>query len=428
MEILIMLFLILLNGIFAMSEIAMVSSSKSRLETEAKLGDKSAKKALELSRNPGKFLSTVQIGITLIGILLGIYSGEKIEDDIENYFGQFEILRQYSETIALWVIVVTLTFFSLVLGELVPKRIGLTMPEKISKILSFPMYWISVIAAPFINLLTFTSDIIMKLLRIKPSSGGNLTEEEIKAIIQEGTDGGAIQKIEQSIVERVFSLGDRNVSSLMTNRADTIYLKDDYDAEVIRKKVEGEIHSVYPLVNDKLDVLGIVFLKDLFLHINEPEFNISDYSKKPQYIFEKLPAYEALELFKKSKIHQAIVLDEVEQFQGILTLNDLLENLVGDDSEFYENKFSFVQRADGSLIIDGQYPMIDFLEKLDLADLAVEYPFNTISGLILDQIRRIPSEGDILLWLNYEIEILDMDGARIDKVLLINKSDQAGII
>jgi putative hemolysin len=423
MEILIMLFLILLNGIFAMSEIAMVSSRKSRLETEAKLGDKSAKKALELSRNPGKFLSTVQIGITLIGILLGIYSGEKIEDDIENYFGQFEILRQYSETIALWVIVVTLTFFSLVLGELVPKRIGLTMPEKISKILSFPMYWISVIAAPFINLLTFTSDIIMKLLRIKPSSGGNLTEEEIKAIIQEGTDGGAIQKIEQSIVERVFSLGDRNVSSLMTNRSDTVFLIDDYDAETVRKKVNSEIHSVYPLVNDKLDVLGIVFLKDLFIHINDPVFNVSDYSKQPQYVSEKMPAYEALEQFKKSKMQHAIVLDEFEQFQGILTLNDLLEALVGDVSEFYDNKFTVVKRADGSWLVDGQYPMIEFLKKFDLSDLEEEYPFYTISGLIFEQIRRVPSEGDTLLWRNYEIEILDMDGARIDKVLLRDKSD-----
>jgi len=418
-----MLFLILLNGIFAMSEIAMVSSRKSRLETEAKLGDKSAKKALELSRNPGKFLSTVQIGITLIGILLGIYSGEKIEDDIENYFVQFEILRQYSETIALWVIVVTLTFFSLVLGELVPKRIGLTMPEKISKILSFPMYWISVIAAPFINLLTFTSDIIMKLLRINPSSGGNLTEEEIKAIIQEGTDGGAIQKIEQSIVERVFSLGDRNVSSLMTNRSDTVFLIDDYDAETVRKKVNSEIHSVYPLVNDKLDVLGIVFLKDLFIHINDPVFNVSDYSKQPQYVSEKMPAYEALEQFKKSKMQHAIVLDEFEQFQGILTLNDLLEALVGDVSEFYDNKFTVVKRADGSWIVDGQYPMIEFLKKFDLSDLEEEYPFYTISGLIFEQIRRVPSEGDTLLWRNYEIEILDMDGARIDKVLLRDKSD-----
>jgi putative hemolysin len=183
MEILIILFLIFLNGIFAMSEIAMVSSRKSRLETAAKRGDKASKMALELSRNPGKFLSTVQIGITLIGILTGIYSGEKIEDDLVAYLNQFVLLKQYSETIAISVIVVTLTFFSLVLGELVPKRIGLSMPERISKILSFPMYFISIIAAPFIWLLTFTSDIIIKLFRIKPTSESRITEEEIKSII-----------------------------------------------------------------------------------------------------------------------------------------------------------------------------------------------------------------------------------------------------
>jgi len=343
-----------------MSEIAMVSSRKSRLETAAKRGDKAAKKALELSRNPGKFLSTVQIGITLIGILTGIYSGEKIEDDLVSFLNQYEWLKQYSEAIAVSVIVVTLTFFSLVLGELVPKRIGLTMPERISKILSFPMYWISIIAAPFIWLLTFTSDIIIKLFRIKPTAESKITEEEIKAIIQEGTEGGAIQEIEQDIVKRVFSLGDRKVSSLMTHRNDTILLKVDFDTEAIRKIVNNEMHSVYPVVNGKLDVEGIIQLKELFKHINDPAFKISDYSKQPQFVSENLSAYEALKLFKTSKTHQAIVIDEFGQMQGIVTMNDLLEALVGDVSEFYESEFSFFQRADGSWIIDGQYPLTEF--------------------------------------------------------------------
>jgi putative hemolysin len=421
MEILIILFLILLNGIFAMSEIALVSSRKSRLETAAKRGDKSAKKALELSRNPGKFLSTVQIGITLIGILTGVYSGEKIEDDLVAYLNQYEWLRQYSETIAVSVIVVTLTFFSLVLGELVPKRIGLTMPERISKFLSYPMYWISIIAAPFIWLLTFTSDIIIKLFRIKPTTESKITEEEIKAIVREGAEGGAIREIEQDIVHRVFSLGDRNVSSLMTHRNDTILLKNVFDTEAIRKTVNNEMHSVYPLVNGKMDVVGLISLKDLFRHINEPDFKISDHVKQAQYVSENLSAYEALKLFKTSKTHQAIVMDEFGQMQGIITMNDLLEALVGDVSEFYESEFSFVQRADGSWIIDGQYPLTEFLEKFDLEDLIEDYPFNTISGLILHQIRRIPATGDTLLWRNFEIEILDMDGARIDKVLLTVK-------
>lgn len=401
-----------------MSEIAMVSSRKSRLETAAKRGDKAAKKALELSLNPGKFLSTVQIGITCIGILTGIYSGEKIEDDLVIFINQFEWLRYYSKIIAVSFIVVTLTFFSMVLGELVPKRIGLTMPETVSKLLSFPMYWISVIAAPFIWLLTFTSDTIIKLFHIKPSADSKITEEEIKAIIKEGAEGGAIQEIEQDIVERVFSLGDRKASSLMTHRNDTIMLKTEYDAETVRKTVIDEMHSVYPVVNNKMDIVGIALLKDLFKHINEPSFKFAEHIKQPQYISENLSAYEVLRLFKTSKTHQAIVVDEFGQMQGLITMNDLLEPLVGDVSEFYESEFVFIQRADGSWLIDGQYPLIEFLRRFDLEEWIEDYPFNTISGLILHQIRRIPSTGDTLRWQNFEIEIVDMDGARIDKVLL----------
>jgi len=421
MEILIIFLLILLNGIFAMFEIGMVSSRKSRLEAAAKIGDRAAKKALELSRNPGKFLSTVQIGITLIGILTGIYSGEKIEDDLVNYLNQFEFLRQYSETIAIVVILFTLTFFSLVLGELVPKRIGLTMPERISKLLSFPMYWISIIAAPFIWLLTFTSDMIIKLFRIKPTAESKVTEEEIKAIIQEGMEGGAIHEIEQNIMERVISLGDRQVASLMTHRNNTIFLKTTFDAGEINKIVNDKMHSVYPVVNDKMDVVGTVLLKDLFKHINEPDFKIADHIKLPQYISENLSAYEALKVFKTGNAHQAIVMDEFGQMQGMVTMNDLLEALVDDVSDFYSSEFSFIHREDGSWLIDGQYPLTEFLRKFDLDDLAEDYPFNTISGLILNELRRIPSSGDTLLWLNFEIEILDMDGARIDKVLLTKK-------
>jgi putative hemolysin len=423
MEIVILLLLILLNGIFAMSEIAMVSVRKSRLETAVKRGDQAAKKALELSLNPGKFLSTVQIGITLIGILMGIYSGEKIEDDLIVFINQFEWLREYSKTIAVSLIVVTLTFLSLVLGELVPKRIGLTMPEKISTILAFPMYWISVLTAPFIWLLTFTSDTIITLLKIKPSGDNRITEEEIKAVVQEGTEGGAIQEIEQDIVERVFTLGDRNVASLMTHRNDTIQLKTEYDSETVRAIVNKEMHSVYPVTNSEMEIVGIVFLKDLFRYINEPTFNITDHIRQPQFISENLSAYETLKLFKTSKSHQAIVIDEYAQMQGLITMNDLLEALVGDVSEFYDKEFTFIQRDDGSWLIDGQYPLIEFLRKFDLEELIEDYPYNTITGLILHQLRRIPATGEKLYWRNFKIEIMDMDGARIDKVLVTVRDD-----
>lgn len=424
MELLIILFLILLNGLFAMSEIAMVSSRKSRLEAASKRGDLAAKKALELSENPGKFLSTVQIGITLIGILTGIYSGQKIEDDLTAYINQYHLLQDYSKSIAVTLIVIILTFFSLVLGELVPKRIGLTMPERISKLLSFPMYWISVLTAPFIWLLTHTSDFIIRLLGIKASSDSRVTEEEIKAIIQEGTEGGALHEIEQDIMERVISMGDRKVASLMTHISDTVVLKASFDKDTIRKTVNQEMHSVYPVVDDKMDITGIIFLKDLFKHIEDPSFKLIDHIKQAQFVIENLSAYEALKIFKTSTIHYAIVIDEFGDMKGLITLNDLLEALVGDVSEFYSNEFSFFQREDGTWLIDGQYPLSEFLLKMDLESLKDDYPFNTISGLILHELRRIPKTGEIIPWLNYEIEILDMDGARIDKVLLKTKSQK----
>ena len=423
MEILIIFLLILLNGVFAMSEIAMVSSRKARLEAAAKRGDKGSAKALEMSKNPGRFLSTVQIGITLIGILTGIYSGAQLEDDFTAWLNTFPALQPFSKTIAVTVIVVTLTFFSLVLGELVPKRIGLTMPEKISRTLAIPMNGLSKLTSPFIWLLTITSDLLIRLMRVKATSESRITEEEIKAIIQEGTEEGAIEEIEQDIVERVFSLGDRTVASLMTHRNDLVYLRTDDDAEAVRKTVNEEMHSVYPVMNEEMDVVGIILLKDLFRYIDEPGFRLADHIRKPQYVTEIISAYEALKLFKTGKTHQALVIDEFGQTQGLVTMNDLLEALVGDVSEFYESEFSFTQREDGSWLIDGQYPLADFLRRFDLDEMIENYPYNTISGLILHELRSIPSAGEHLDWMNFRIEVMDMDGARIDKILLSRREE-----
>lgn len=419
MEIIIILLLILLNGVFAMSEIAMVSARKARLEKAARKGDKSARKALELAANPGKLLSTVQIGITLIGILTGIYSGEKIQDDLTAWFNRFAWLTPYSETVATSVIVVTLTFFSLVLGELVPKRIGLTMPERISKLFALPMFWISVATAPFIWLLTVTSDLIIKVLRIKPTAESRITEEEIKAVIQEGTEGGAIDAIEQDIMERVFSLGDRKVASLMTHRSDTVFLDATANAQQVRETVNREMHSVYPVYSGNYDnVVGIALLKDLFRHINDEGFQLAAHIKTPQYILEGKSAYETLRHFKTTGVHYGIVTDEYGHMQGLLTMNDLLEALVGDVSDFYESDFSFVQRSDGSWLVDGQFPLPEFLARFDLQHLTAEYPYNTISGLILHQLNHIPKPGEKLQWQGFELEIMDMDKARIDKILV----------
>ncbi|HLP54178.1 MAG TPA: hemolysin family protein [Fluviicola sp.] len=419
MEIVIILILILINGIFSMAEIAMVSARKSRLESAAKRGDKSAKAALETIAAPNRFLSTVQIGITLIGIMTGIFSGENITNDIQHYFEQFSSTKPYAHTLSVTVVVGSLTFFSLVLGELVPKRIGLANPESIAKVMARPMKIISVITSPFVWLLTVTSDMLIKLFRIKPSSDSKVTEEEIKAIIQEGTEGGEVQEIEQDIVERVFHLGDRNISSLMTHRNDLIYLNLSDDSETVRSTVNTEMHSIYPVFETHKDqVKGVVLLKDLFRHINDADFNLESLLISPFFLSEHITAYEALVQFKESKTHYGIITDEFGQTQGIITLNDLLQALVGDFSDFYSEEFNFIEREDGSWLIDGQYPLAEFFRHFDLEDVAADLKFTTIGGLVMHEIRTIPTTGQVIQWMNFEIEVVDMDGARIDKVIV----------
>lgn len=406
-----------------MSEIAIVSSRRSRLEAAAKRGDKNARAALDTANSPNKFLSTVQIGITLIGILTGIFSGEKITDDLTKYLESFTLIQPYAETIAVGIVVVILTFFSLVIGELVPKRIGLSNPEFFAKLVARPMQVLSVITAPFVWLLTATSDVLITLFRIKPSSDTKVTEEEIKAIIQEGTEGGAIQEIEQDIMHRVFSLGDRKISSLMTHRSDAVFLKSEFDAAAIRKAVNAEMHSIYPVTDENEKLLGIVLLKDLFKNITDPGFKLAHHIRAPKFFSPNISAYEALRQFKTTKIHQAIVVDEYGQMQGIIAMNDLLKALVGDVSDFYSSEFAFVQRKDGSWLVDGQFPFTELLHKFDMNELAAEHKFDTISGLILNELEKIPIPGDRLSWQCFDIEVMDMDGARIDKILLSLKKE-----
>lgn len=407
-----------------MSEIATVSARKSKLDAAAKRGDKSAKLVVDTLNSPNKFLSTVQIGITLIGILTGIFSGEKMTTDIENFFKTFESISRYAHFMAVTSVVVIITFFSLVIGELVPKRIGLTNPEGIAKVMARPMLIISKITAPFVWLLTITSDILIKLLRIKPSSDGKITEEEIKAIIQEGTEVGEVQEIEQDIVERVFHLGDRNVSSLMTHRNDVIFLEVDHSADEVRKFVEQEMHSVYPVFSDDREqILGVVLLKDLFKHINDASFSLKSLLHKPQFLLETISAYEALVQFKETKTYYGIITDEYGQTQGIITLNDLLQALVGDFNDFYAEEFEFMQREDGTWLIDGQYPISEFFTKFDLEDNSSDLSYTTIGGLVMNEIRSIPSTGQKITWLNFEFEVVDMDGARIDKLIIRELED-----
>ncbi len=399
-----------------MSEIALVSARKVRLEGAAKKGNKSAQRALNLASSPDRFLSTVQIGITLIGIFMGMYSGKSFSAKLQVLFSQIEFIRPYAHIISDVIILIVITYLTLVLGELVPKRIGMTNPEAISRIVAGPMTVLSKITAPFIWLLSTSTNFVIKIMRIRRKDDNRVTEEEIKAIVQEGTEGGEVQEVEQDIVERVFFLGDRKIGSLATHRSELIWIDIDDTVDDIKKKVNDDIHYVYPVADKSLDsLLGIVFLKDLFINIDREDFYLSKYIRKALFLHEGQSVYSVLAQLKESKAHYAFVTDDYGSIDGLITMNDILEALVGEMDDEREQP---IARKDGSVLIDGQYSFYDFLSYYDMQALYPDYPFNTLSGLILDQLKHVPTTGEKMSWLDFELEIMDMDSARIDKVLV----------
>lgn len=424
MEILIIIGLVLLNGIFSMSEMSLVSSRKFKLENAKKKGSTGAKTALELSENPTKFLSTVQIGITLIGILLGVYSGEKLTQNVTDYLMQFELIIPYAQTIATGIIVVFVTYLSIVLGELLPKRLGMTFPEPLAILLAKPMKILSIITSPFVWLLTTTNDILLKIMGIKKNTDSKISEEEIKSIIKESADGGEIQDIEHTIMERVFELGDRKVNTLFTHKSEIVYFTLNDTWEEIKNKINQEKHSAYPVskTNNLDDIIGIVLLKDLFTPSTDKEFNIKEFVKEPIYFFESTYAYKVLESFKKEKMHYGIVLNEYGTTQGIVTMDDVLDALVGDVTEYDQEEYQIIQRDENSWLVDGQYSIIDFIKYFDI-ELKENYQskYTTVAGLIIYNNNTLPEIGHKISIDNYELEVIDKDGQRIDKIMITKK-------
>ena len=269
------------------------------------------------------------------------------------------------------------------------------------------------------QMLTKSSNVLLRIMGVKAQVGGGVTEEEIRAMVQEGAQGGAVQAIEQDIVERVFTLGDRRVSSLMTHRTDLVMMNASMDRERVREILHATVHSVYPVVGTGPDeLLGMVSLKDLILHLDKPDFQLDRLLQEVQYLHENMPAYRALEEFKRSGRHHAIVTDEVGATMGLLTLSDILLALVGDVSGFHKEEFTLVRREDGSWLVDGQYPLHELLGRLGRAQLMRDVDVDTIGGLVIYQLGRVPRAGDHLTWMGMRIEVVDMDGARIDKVML----------
>ena len=386
MEVFILLLLILVNALFVMSEISLVSARKGRLEAQAAKGDEKAKAALDLATNPEKFLSTAQIGITLISILTGVYSGEKFSRLLVPFFQGFSFTARYAETIATTVVVIIVTFLSIIFGELIPKKFGLLRAEKIARLVAGPMNVLSMIVYPFVWLLTNITNLIFKIFNIKKATDSAVTEEEIKAMISEGSESGSIEEDEKDIIERVFHLGDRNITSLMTHRTDIVWHDIKETVNDLKNKSGEIIYSTFPVCEDTVDTIkGIVYVKDLLKA--DPDTPLQKLVKPALFVPENNSAYQLLEKFKSTKIHSAFIVNEYGTLEGMITLNDILEAIIGDVPQTGQEEYEIKKRDDGSYLVDAQIHFYDFLSYYDRADWMNEgeHEFDTLAGFVLHE-------------------------------------------
>ncbi|MEO6538698.1 MAG: hemolysin family protein [Ferruginibacter sp.] len=418
-DILILMLLIFVNALFVMSEIALVSARKGRLETLANKGDTKAKAALELANNPEKFLSTATIGITLIAILTGVYAEDKFSKQLTPFFQQFALTQKYAAGVATSVVVIVVTFLSIIFGELIPKKFGLLRAEKIARVVSIPMNFLSLIVHPFVWLLSGITNIIFKIFNIKKATDSAVTEEEIKAMISEGSEHGSIEEGEKEIIERVFHLGDRNITSLMTHRTDIVWLDMNDTVQDVKDKLQDIVFSTFPVCDGSIDdIKGLVYVKDLVKA--SPETPLHKLVKPALFVPENNKAYILLEKIKSTKIHTCFIVNEYGTMEGMITLNDIMEAIVGDVPQTGQEEYEIVKRDDGSFLVDAQIHFYDFLSYFDRADWMNEgeHEFDTLAGYVLHELEHIPTTGEKFDWRDFHFEIIDMDGQRIDKIMV----------
>lgn len=423
MEIIVLLFLILLNGLLAMAEAAFIASRKARLAAASERGDRGARIALQLAENPTKFLSTGQVGITMIGILSGAIGERSLVRDLSAWLATFGPIAPYAQIIALLVVVVLLTYISLVLGELAPKRLAMHSPERIASFLAAPMNAIARAASPLVRLLSVSTDGLLRLFGVSPISTDQVTEEEVRAMVEQGAEAGVFEETEQRIVERVFRLSDRVVGELMVPRTEIDWLPADASPDRIRVAVATSPHSHFPVCRDGLDdLIGVVHVKDLVKNgLLTERVELSELIQPPLYIPESLAALKALETFREARTHLAFVTDEYGGLVGLITLNDLVESIVGEVTSVSEGEEPMtVQRADGSWLLDGLLPVDHLRELMEVKKLPKEdeAEYATVGGLVMAYLGRIPRAGDRFEWDRFTFEVMDMGRQRVDKVLL----------
>jgi len=407
-----------------MSEAALVASRKARLQQKANEGSKPSALAIQLLEDPNIFLSAVQIGITLIGVLTGAVGGATISKTLAATLQNIPYIGEYSETISLTIVVIAITILTIWLGELVPKRLGINSPERIAQVVAGPMLFISKVFSPFISLMSNATNFILRLLGVNPSTEPPITEEELQMLIDQGTQAGVFEESEQDMVEGVFSLGDQRVYSLMTPRTEIVWLDVSDTAEEVLEKIANCPYSRFPVRQDSLEaIVGIVKSRDLLVTtLSKREIDLKELSKPAIFIPETMLASRALEILKEKNTELLLVVDEFGGVQGLLTINDILEEIVG---EMEGEEPQATQRQDGSWLLDGMLEVDEFKDIFELNELPHEDEYETLSGFIMTSLGRLPQTTDHFEWNNLRFEVVDMDGRRVDKVLVTSKPKPA---
>ena len=430
--IVVVLLLVVLNGLFAMTELAVVSSRKSKLHSRAERGDKGARAALRLAEDPTHFLSAVQVGITLIGIAAGAYGQASIAGELNRIlFEAFPILGHWAQVISTTLVIIFITYVSVIVGELVPKRLALIFPEPIASKMAAPIATVAIVLKPFVVILTASTSAILKIMGVKDRDGSDVTQEEVETMIAEGTASGLIEPEEQEMIEEILRLGDRPIRVAMTPRHEVFWIALDDNEETLRNEVRTCPYSriVVARENDVDNPLGVVHKKDLLDSLlDNGEFNVEKYVQTPAFIPQSTSVLKALGIMKASRVHMAFLVDEFGAFEGVVTATDLLEMIAGDFDEGHDDaEVNVRQREDGSWLVDGQTDIDELADTLG-EDFGEADGFHTIAGLVLHQLSRVPNEGEILQLGRFEVEIIDMDDRRIDKLLfrqVVKAEDEA---